>query len=196
MKNYNELISAAQQVVLPTNILSNTSKMSFGIVNSKNNGRRLSFSKQLSKNLGLRNRGTVYLVPIASEGIVMIGTKLPFDNAYIGTVAESDERFTSYCAEAVVGITKIFSLPFGKRKSLSFNRIKMDITTDGIPVALVEMTNDYICQLQSSAIVKTEVTSETDACNDVENETENEAVEDYNDEDVFEDIFETADDEE
>ena len=121
----------------------------------------------------------------------MIGTKLPFDNAYIGTVAESDERFTSYCAEAVVGITQVFSLPFGKRKSLSFNRIKMDVTTESVPVALVEMTNDYICQLKSSAIVDMKVPSETDACNDVEDDTDDVSTEEYNEDELFEDFIET-----
>lgn len=144
MVKFKDLIIEAQKVVLPENIANTVSKMSFGIVNSRNNGRRMTYSKQLSSALKLQGNSEIMIIPIKEQNLIMISTKLPFENAYRCPLTQSEDRFISYASDVVTALTMIFDLPFGARKSLSFNDITLDVTPDNVPVAIIRMENDFI----------------------------------------------------
>lgn len=144
MIKFKDLIIEAQKVVLPENIANTVSKMSFGIVNSRNNGRRMTYSKQLSSALKLKGSSEIMIIPIKEQNVIMISTKLPFENAYRCPLTQSEDRFISYASDVVTALTMIFDLPFGARKSLSFNDITLDVTPDNVPVAIIRMENDFI----------------------------------------------------
>ena len=61
-----------------------SSRFSMGIVNSKNNGKRLTFSKALSSKLGLAE--TVQMLPIMDEGVLLVAKDLPVSSASSGSL--------------------------------------------------------------------------------------------------------------
>ena len=135
----NAMMELAEQVTDIPVVKSNGggNKFSFGVVNSKNNGKRLSFSKALAKELTLDD--AVYLIPIPSEGVLMVAKKLPFVRASVGTL-KGDDKKICYGADLVELVTKCFGLDFSKRTSMSFTDIEFD-EKDGIKIALIDMSS-------------------------------------------------------
>ena len=70
MKNINSTLTKAQSLSLPTitSISHGSSKFSFGVVNSKKNGKRLSFSKALVAKLELTDK--TYITPVKEDGVI------------------------------------------------------------------------------------------------------------------------------
>ena len=138
MKNINSTLTKAQSLSLPTitSISHGSSKFSFGIVNSKRNGKRLSFSKALVAKLELED--TVYITPVKEDGVIILaGTRL-FD--CYSCDLRGDDKKISYSSGVVEALTEIFGLTFGKHVSMSFNSIEFD-EHEGVPVAIVTLSS-------------------------------------------------------
>ena len=133
-----ETIKKAQAVTLPslTTTGRGNGKYSFGIVNSKRNGKRLSFSKALVAKLELED--TAYITPVKEDGVIILaGTRL-FD--CYSCDLRGDGKKISYCAGVVETLTEIFSLDFSQHVSMSFNNIEFD-EHEGVAVAVIALTN-------------------------------------------------------
>lgn len=108
---------------------------SFGVVNNIN-GKRLTFSKALTKVLELGE--DVVFAPSPEDGILMVAKELPSGRASTGKLKGGDKK-TCYRAELVKLIVECFNLDYSDRTSLSFNNIKID-ERDDIKIALIDMT--------------------------------------------------------
>lgn len=135
-----KLYSFAAKTELPivTTTTSSHGKLSFGIVNSAANGKRVSFSKALATSLQLEENGTVKIIPVPDLGVIMIGKDLSVEKTYVCPLKFSKERFVSYHSACVAGITESFGLDFKKHVSMSFSRIEIDKDiVNGSPYAIV-----------------------------------------------------------
>ena len=138
MKNINSTLTKAQSLSLPTitSISHGSSKFSFGIVNSKRNGKRLSFSKALVAKLELED--TVYITPVKEDGVIILaGTRL-FESYECNL--RGDDKKLSYNSGVVETLTELFGLDFSQHVSKSFTKIDFD-EHEGVPVAIVSLTN-------------------------------------------------------
>ena len=113
-----------------------SSRFSMGIVNSKNNGKRLTFSKALSSKLGLAE--TVQMLPIMDEGVLLVAKDLPVSSASSGSL-RGDEKKICYAASLVELLTSVFRLDFSEHVSRSFNDIQFE-EHDGVTVAIIKMS--------------------------------------------------------
>lgn len=116
-----------------TNSVSNTGKYSFGIVNSKKNGKRLSFSKALSNVLGLTDKVT--LMPNIEDGKVVICRTLVFPQALKGILRNEGSKIC-YNTALVERLSEDFFIDFSNRVSYTFTDIEID-EFNGVPVAIV-----------------------------------------------------------
>lgn len=135
-----KLYSFAAKTELPivTTTTSSHGKLSFGIVNSAANGKRVSFSKALATSLQLEENGSVKIIPVPDMGVIMIGKDLSIDKTYVCSLKISKERFVSYNADCVLGLTISLELDFKTRVSMSFDRIEIDKDiVNGSPYAIV-----------------------------------------------------------
>ena len=135
-----KLYNFASQTKLPPVITTTSSygKLSFGIVNSAANGKRMTFSKALASHLEFKKDETVKIIPVPDLGVIMIGKNLSLDNTYVCPLKFSKERFVSYHSACVTGLTESFKLNFQKHVSMSFDRIELDKDiNNGSPIAIV-----------------------------------------------------------
>lgn len=141
MKTYilNDLISEAQSSNVPQIFASATGgKYSFGVVNSRNNGKRVTLSKTLAKDLGIvGEENKLMLLPIPSKKVLLLGTELPAELASVCFLKGEDKKI-SYSADIVKLVADSFQLDFDGRTSMSFADIEID-TTGATPVAIVNM---------------------------------------------------------
>ena len=147
MKSYNfdELMKKAADVTMPTK--GRRSAYSFGIVNSGENGKRLTFSKALAKDLDLDE--TVQLIPLLDEELLLVGTQLPNQMPMEGKLSGHDGRKICYDSAIVSGITEAFGLTFRKHTSQSFSDIKIE-THAGSPLALIHIIDQYANETDDS----------------------------------------------
>lgn len=136
--NINDLVAKANSVSLPTAHVSHGggNVLSFGIVCSASNGKRLSFSKALADHLALDD--TAYITPLVEEGLILITGKPVFNNAYECGLRGSDKKL-SYRANVVNALIDSFSLDFGTHVSRAFNKIEI-FEHNGVPVASIQLT--------------------------------------------------------
>ena len=75
-----DIIKKAQTVTLPstTTTCRSNSKLSFGVVNSKTNGKRLSFSKALVTKLELKD--AAYITPIKEDSVIIVAGAQLFES--------------------------------------------------------------------------------------------------------------------
>lgn len=106
---------------------------SFGIVNSKNNGKRLSFSKALVAALDLED--TVELLPAAADGVLFVAKKLPTDVSFEGKLT-GDGKKLCYSGSLVALVTESFKLDFSEKTSMSFAHVEIQ-DVDGTKVAAI-----------------------------------------------------------
>ena len=145
MKNNKlNIIKKAQAVSLPS--INTTSrgngKYSFGIVNSKNNGKRLSFSKALVAKLELTDK--TYITPVKEDGVIILaGTRL-FD--CYSCDLRGDGKKISYCTGVVETLTEIFNLDFSQHVSKSFTKIYFD-EHEGVPVAIITLSSSASAEI-------------------------------------------------
>ena len=108
---------------------------SMTVVNSKNNGKRCTFSKALSKKLGLRDSIAIAIAP--DDGIIFLASKFPDDDE-IYSLSGEDKKIC-YNTAIVKNITEAFKLDYDKKTSRSFGDITFE-TNNGIIIAAVKIT--------------------------------------------------------
>jgi hypothetical protein len=94
------------------------------IVNSKENGKRMTFPKSLLEELGIEDNVDVSITP---NGLA-IGNELP-KNAETFQLKMSGNKGVIYSASLVQEITEVFELDFSDRVSITFN--EAEIINDG-----------------------------------------------------------------
>lgn len=145
--NVQEILAAAQAVQLPTNVksCSSNSQLSFGIVNC-DNGKRVKLSKGIVSAFGITENADI--LPIKSEGVIMIAKKLPYEIApqARSVSLKNDKKGKSgeggkiaYNSGMVALLTEVFSLDFTDRTSMAFDDIHLDELPDKTPMALVRI---------------------------------------------------------
>ena len=144
--NLAQLLGVVAKTEIPAHVAhggGGTGKMSFGIVNSGKNGKRLTFSKLLAQKVGLTDRAYLALAP--SENYVLIACKAISENAIECKFsnAEESEKKISYNASAVYAITDMFGLNFQKHVSVSYDDVTIDKLDDGTLVAIVKVYNKH-----------------------------------------------------
>ena len=142
-----KLLAAAQAVQFPTDVKfnSSSSQLSFGIVNC-DNGKRIKFSKALALELGITESAD--MLPIKSEGVIMIAKKLPYEIApQARPVSLKNDRKgkggeggkIAYNSGMVALLTEVFSLDFTGRTSMAFDNVSLEKLPDETPVAFVHI---------------------------------------------------------
>ena len=133
--DFNRICAAAQnqKPVIGSFVSTAKGPLSFGIVNSASNGKRLSFSKALTSALGLGE--DIALITVPSEGVIMIARELPYEGAIRGKLRGEDKKLW-YASPVVQLITEQFGIDFKKHVSYSYSDISIN-DLDGIPVATV-----------------------------------------------------------
>lgn len=141
MKTIIELEKAARAVQLP-NIATSAScnsRLSLNIVNSKRNGKRIRFSSGLASAVGITENAAI--LPIESEGLLMIAEKLSYPAARSVTLKDDGGAKIAYSYGMVALLTEVFKLDFTFRTSMSFDDISIDNLADGTTVALIHIPN-------------------------------------------------------
>lgn len=141
MKNFdiNTLIAQAQELNVPQVIAAaGNSKYSFGVVYSKNNGKRISLSKSLAKKLSVDGEGSsIQFLLNPAESVLILGTNLPTNIASSCALCGEDKKI-GYAAKIVELLKDTFNLNFNGITSMSFSDIEFD-TYDDAPIAIVKM---------------------------------------------------------
>ena len=109
-------------------------KLSMTVVNSKNNGKRCTFSKALSKKLGLSDSIAIAIAP--DDGLIFLAAKFPdVDEVY--SLSGEDKKIC-YNTSVVKNIAESFNLDYNNKTSHSFDDITFD-TQDSVTVAAVKI---------------------------------------------------------
>lgn len=127
---------------LTLNSGSSNSGYSFGIVNSVDNGKRISFSKRLCEKLGLRE--TVELAPVLVDGDLIIGTDLQVDKDHKMVLdLKGANKKISYDSAAVITLTDLFKLDYSNKTSMSFSNVVIE-NENGIVYAVVHIADPLV----------------------------------------------------
>lgn len=126
------MFQSMMNMTLPT-IAKGNAKYSFGIVNSKNNGKRVTISKALAQALDLED--TAMFMPSREARKLVIGRTLPFPHAITGKLRETNKK-TCYLTSLVTLLTEMYDLDFSKHVFCTFSEIDLD-TINGVTVAIV-----------------------------------------------------------
>lgn len=138
--------AAARAVQLPQSakVFSGNSRLSFNIVNSDSNGKRVKLSKDLAAAIGITERADI--LPIKGEGLIMVAEKLPYEAAC--SVSLKDEGRNgrtgakiAYNSGMVALLTKEFDLDFSEHVSMSFSDISIEKLEDETTVALIRISD-------------------------------------------------------
>lgn len=104
------------------------------VVNTKNNGNRITISKALSTRLGLKDTLSIALVP--DEKTLLIASEISdIEERYLLC---GDDKKICYNASLVQALSETFSLDYSKTTSKLFSNISFDVV-DGIVVTAVNM---------------------------------------------------------
>ena len=113
-----------------------TGGLSFGVVNSQQNGKRLSFSKALVSALELED--TVQLLPAAGDAVLFVAKTLPSEVSFPGKLSGEGKKIC-YSGPLVALITDAFRLDYtGGRTSHSFSHIEFE-DMGGVKVAAIHI---------------------------------------------------------
>lgn len=122
---------------------------SFGIVNSKSNGKRITLSKSLGNALNLEN--AIEFMAVPEEGTLLISKAFPEGTAIQCELkGDSDDQRKCYNTSVVKALIKDFQLDFDGRTSRSFNKISID-KSGNVPVAIVTLSAPFITESGESA---------------------------------------------
>ena len=135
------LDAAARAVQLPKVAMSasHNSRLSLNIVNSKRNGKRIKLSKGLALAAGITESAA--MLPIKSEGLLMVAEKLPYPAAHPVNLKDDEGAKIAYNYGMVALLTEVFDLDFSERTSMSFSDITIETLEDDTPVALIRISN-------------------------------------------------------
>lgn len=132
--NFEKLFEVAKTAEVQQVSGSGSGKYSVSVVNSTGNGKRITLSKALAEKLDLD--GSVSMLPLQSEGVLMVAKELPFASASNIELTSSDKR-TAYHAGAVKLLVDSFNLDYsGGKTSMSFNDVEFT-EHNGETVAIV-----------------------------------------------------------
>ena len=120
-----------------TTINSSGNTYSVGIVNSFDNGKRVTISKSLAKKLVLTD--TVSVLPMTDDGVVLFAKELPFTATSTVKLSGKDKKII-YSAPLVQMLTSAFGLDFSARTSMAFNEVEFE-DLNGVTVAAVRIYN-------------------------------------------------------
>ena len=140
IKKIEAAAKAAQLPQLAT-VTCRTSNLSFNIVNSKRNGKRVKLSKGLVQAVDLTDSAD--MLPLKEEGLLMIAKKLPYEAACQVSLKGENEAKIGYNTGMVALLTQLFDLNFTGHTSMSFSDIDIETLEHGTPVALVRVYNKY-----------------------------------------------------
>jgi len=141
-----ELIAAAENNSTTQVVSGSNSKYSFGIVNSQNNGKRLSFSKALAKDTDLTD--IVYILPSVASGEVFVAGTSISEKCSKASLSGADKKLC-YSTPLVKLIIDTFGLDFGGHTSVSFSDISIE-ELNGVKVARIRVGQDTsVTQTQS-----------------------------------------------
>ena len=142
MNNYNldNLLVLANNAVIP-NIFSadetSNGTLSFGVVNSNSNGKRITISKALAMVLNLDN--AVYLTFVPQEGVLILSaSKVSGTSVKVTLKGTKKTKRTGYNAVVVFALKKSFDLDYSNCVSLSFRDITIN-DNNGISCAIINM---------------------------------------------------------
>ena len=134
-RDFNKLFQTAKVAEVRQVSATGSSKYSVGIVNSDRNGKRVTFSKSLIEKLGLE--GSVYMLPLADEGVLLLAKEMSFPSAS-EIVLNSKDQSISYNADAVKLLVDTFGLDYTNCTSKAFNQIEFE-EHEGVTFAAVTM---------------------------------------------------------
>lgn len=109
-----------------------SAKVSLSIVNSDNNGKRISFTSTLLEKLD--NPSALQFVLSKEDGCVVIGEELRPDERKI--VFSKKGSNVLYCGGIIKEITETFNLDYSDKTSQSFDNIEFDEYMDK-PIAII-----------------------------------------------------------
>lgn len=138
------------------------SAFSFGIVNSKSNGKRVSISKALAKAIGITE--TVDIIAQISAGVIHLGSDFSDIDGYSRYGLRGDDRKICYSYELVNFLTKSFGLNFTNHVSMSFRNISFTTHND-LPVATITL-NESVAKNFASMLSATDETASSPECDD------------------------------
>lgn len=113
--------------------VSSSSRYSMGIVNTRSNGKRLTFSKSIADELGITD--TAFAMPAEGERKLVVGQTLPFPEA-VKLTLKGDTKKICYHSQMVALLTDMFNIDFSTKTSRSFDNVTFD-THDGVKVAII-----------------------------------------------------------
>ncbi len=113
--------------------VSSSSKYSMGIVNTPDNGKRLTFSKSIVDEIGVTD--TAFAMPAEGDRKLVVGKTLPFPDAVKLTLRGKTRR-TCYHSQMVALLTEMFNLDFSAKTSLTFDNVSFD-TYEDVKVAII-----------------------------------------------------------
>ena len=113
-------------------------KFSLGLVNSKNNGKRLTISKAIADKLDLIDK--VYAMPAEDDRKLVLSKTKVFPHSVELKITDEGKR-TSYCAPFVELLTDRFALDFSKHVSRTFYDVDFD-TYENTLVAIVSFPEE------------------------------------------------------
>jgi hypothetical protein len=125
------------------------------VVNSKNNGKRCTFSKALSQKLDLSDKIAVAIAP--DDGLVFLASKLPDDDEVYSLSGE--DKKICYNTAIVKNITEAFKLDYSKKTSMSLGDITFQ-THNGIIIAAVKIIEPVLDSSGTPTQEDTEATEE------------------------------------
>ena len=132
--NFDKLFAAAEVAEVQQVSGNGSSRYSVSVVNSAGNGKRFTLSKALVEKLELD--GSVSLLPLQGEGVLMLAKELPFASASNIALTSSDGRI-AYHAGAVKLLVDSFHLNYsGGKTSMSFSDVEFT-EHEGMTVAVV-----------------------------------------------------------
>lgn len=138
---------SVKETATVTTATTNGNAYSVGIVNSIDNGKRVSISKSLAQKLALGD--TLFVLPMAEDGVALLAKALPFDAASNVKLSGSSKKI-AYSAALVQLLTAEFGLDFSDRTSMSFNEVDFD-NLNGVTVAAVRIYNKAESSTQAQA---------------------------------------------
>lgn len=149
MYNIDSLLAKASAANIPvvTASAGGSNKYSMGVVNSKNNGKRLTFSKALSARLGLTE--TVHMIPVMDDGVLLVAKELPGNTVSCGSLS-GEEKKICYSAQLVELLTKVFKLDFSEHVSRSFGDVQFETHGD-LTIAVITMLHNASDEAGESA---------------------------------------------
>lgn len=138
-----ELQTAAEKVELADIkvVRSGNALLSFGIVNSKRNGKRVTLSKSLTSAIEVDKSAA--MLPIPDKGVLMIAKALPYKAASTVNLKNDGGGKVGYNSGMVALLTQTFGLNFTDHVSVSYSDIDVNTLDNGTPVAIVKIYNKY-----------------------------------------------------